>query len=110
MAAILDRQNGRRYDEGQFTTEVVDRMGSEQARRQCHELIEALQARQAGEVSSVTSVTLGDAPGIPASLQGAIYDLVYGPADAERYVSSEIPRDIQVRIENVHTLRYVESG
>jgi hypothetical protein len=110
VAAILDRQNGRRYDEEQFTNEVVDLIGSDEGRRPCHELIEALRARQAGEISSVTSVTLGDAPGIPASLQGATYDLVNGPADAERYVSSEIPRNIRVRIENVHTLRYVEEG
>jgi excisionase family DNA binding protein len=85
MPAILDRQNGRRYGQVQFVNEVVDFVRSEEGRRPCYLLLEALQARQAGAASTAVSVTLGDDPGIPAYLQGTTYDLVEGESDAERF-------------------------
>lgn len=85
MAAILDRQNGRRYGHVQFVNEVVDFIRSEGGRRPCYELLEGLQARQAGRPAPVESITLGSQPGVPPYMQGATYDLVEGESDAEAF-------------------------
>lgn len=85
MAAILDRQNGRRYGQVQFINEVVDFIRSEEGRQPCYELLGGLQARQAGHRAPVASITLGSQPGVPPYMQGATYDLVDGESDAEAF-------------------------
>lgn len=85
MAAILDRQNGRRYGQAQFINEVVDLIRSEEGRQPCYELLEGLQARQVGRPAPVESITLGSQPGVPPYVQGATYDLVDGESDAEAF-------------------------
>ena len=83
MAAILDRQNGRRYGQVQFINEVVDFIRSSEGRGPCYRLLEGLQAKRTGLVPSVISVTLPDVPGVPPYLEGNTYDLVDGESDAE---------------------------
>ena len=85
MPAILDRQNGKRYGQVQFLNEVVDFIRTEEGRRPCYELLEALQAAQTGAASAAVSITLGEDDGVPTYLQGTTYDLVEGESDAERF-------------------------
>jgi len=85
VAAILDRQSGKRYGQVQFLNEVVDFITSGEGRQPCYDLLDGLHSMQAGRPSAVSVVTLGDEPGIPKHLRGSTYLLVDGESDAEKF-------------------------
>ena len=85
MAAILDKQNGKRFGQVQFVNEVVDFIATAEGRQPCYELLAGLQDQQAGRDPDVRTITLGDAPGIPENLRGSTYELVEGESDAEKF-------------------------
>jgi hypothetical protein len=86
MAAILDRQNGKRYGQAQFINEVVDAITSTEGRQPCYGLLDGLIALREGRTPAVTVVTLSDERGVPERLLGTVYELVDGESDAERRV------------------------
>ena len=85
MAAILDRQNGRRYGQAQFINEIVDFIRSDEGREPCYRLLEGLETMREGGEAAVVSVTLPQADGVPPYLAGTTYDLVQGESDLERH-------------------------
>lgn len=85
MAAILDRQNGRRYGQVQFINEVVDFITTAEARRPCYDLLDGLQSKQASQAATVSSITLRDGPGLPRHLSGNSYELVDDESDSEKF-------------------------
>jgi len=84
MAAIRDRQSGKRFGQVQFVNEVVDFITTAEGRQPCYDLLDALQAQQGGVAPSVVSVTLGEVRGVPKELQGRTFEIVEGESDAEK--------------------------
>ena len=85
MAAILDKQTGKRYGQTQFVNEVVDLIRSDDGRAPCYELLESLKAKREGRSPTVVSITVGDVQGVPSHLRGRSYELVEGGSDVEGF-------------------------
>jgi excisionase family DNA binding protein len=118
MPAILDTRNGRRFGQAQFVNEVVDAISSEEGRRPCYDLLDALTAlREEGSPASA-AVTLGDDRGVPGHLRGARFELVEGESDAERsdrtarqavYLKPEEAADL-LRVDARTVKRWLQQG
>jgi hypothetical protein len=66
MAAILDRQTGKRYAQVQFVNEIVDFFRSAEGRQPCYDLLD----------HKVDAIDLSD---------GRSFEWVAGESDAERF-------------------------